>query len=238
MIAAKVGAAIIAGAIAAVFVILAFLAQGAPGAPGAMLSTAPNPAVGTSYTATVEFQQYSVTTPDFFGWQNPSMVVSVSYTLANGALSTPIQNARLGANVLSSSGDLYTMGATVVFTIPATCSGTGCAGTVLDIAVTSYGIVPTGNMWASATGPTTTVVFSNVAHTSSTATSGNTTTGLSSGPLPAPPSSGFDFQLYGGLTVGVSALAFAFAAFRPELAIAGGLGLLVFAAEFVILAGV
>ena len=165
----KVGAVVVLAGVAVVLVFLGALASGPPGSPTAAISTAPSPAQGTTYTVTVSYQEYSLVTPSFFGWNGQALIVSAYWTAPNGAKTVVEQQQHMVASVLSSHGDLYTIGTSFSFTVAAQCSSS-CAGDVMNVTVTAYGINPTGDFWSSATGPAATATFSNVgAYTSAPA---------------------------------------------------------------------
>lgn len=157
----KVGAVVVLAAVAAILVFMGLLASGPPGAPTAAISSTPNPAATTTYTVTVSYQEYSLVTPSFFGWNGQAMIVSAYWTAPNGAKTVVEQQQHMVASVLSSVGDLYTIGTTFSFTVANQCAS-GCAGDVMNVTVTAYGINPMGDYWSSATGPASTITFSNV----------------------------------------------------------------------------
>ena len=222
-------AKIIVGALVTVGIVLlavlAFLSSGPPGAPTATNSQAPDPTASHTYTVTVEFAEKSLVTPSYFGWGGQASVVSAYWQVDNGVHNLIVQNQHDVVSVLSSSGDTYVLSTTFSFTIGSQ-SSTSCATTVLNISVTAYGINPMGAAWSSATGPASTVVFSNV---------GVYNTAPSS--VPAAPTGTYYAELLGSIT-GIFVVALAGAtAFKPNwyTAVGTGVAAVVLAAEVVVL---
>ena len=182
-------AAAVAAGIAVVLVFMALLASGPPGAPTVTISQQPNPNSAETYTISVEYREYSLLTPSFFGWNGQSSVVNAYWIGASGAKNVVEQDQHMVTSVLTSSGGLYTLGTTFSFAVPQQCSST-CSGNELSIVVSAYGINPMGEGWTSATGAKTTATF-------------NSSTTLSQDPVapPLPPTGPYYFELYGALTM-------------------------------------
>lgn len=221
----KIGAVVVAAAIAAILVFLAMLASGPPGAPTATISATPNPSAQTTYSVTVTYQENSLVTPSFFGWNGQALVVTAWWTSPNGVRNTVEQSEHMVASVLSSHGTTYTIGSTFSFTIGAQCTTT-CATTVLNVTVVAYGINPTGNLWSSATGPNSTTVFSNVP-------------AYNAVPAAAPPPSApYDLSLFGALTGALGMALVAVTVAKPNAYTAiGAAGAFVLVATFVVVWG-
>lgn len=235
----KVGVAVAAAAIIMLTAFLALLASGPPGAPGAAISTAPNPSAATSYQVTVEYEERSLLTPSFFGWNGQAAVLSAWWTWNGGTRNVIEQSQHMVTSVLSSSGDVYTLGTTFTFDIGAQCAASvSCAGDALNVTVQVFGINPMGALWSSASGPSATFTFSNIAGYSQLdgVVSPPAVTGAVSFAPGAAPTAAYLFELFAPLTIAGATLLLAVTYFRPNAytAIAGALGVVALGAELLV----
>ncbi len=124
-------------ALAVVIGVQVFTAQGAPSAPSVTLQGSLTPGSAQTATFTVTSSVYSVQPPnsiDLLG-------AKVQYAVWQNNVS--LQSGSSALSVVSSSGDVYTMQATVSVPIPALCSSSGCRGAVDKVAFDTHALVST-----------------------------------------------------------------------------------------------
>lgn len=157
---AKIGPVLFAIA-AIVTIVLGFLilsAQGQPASPTAVLGGSINPGTGGTVQVTMKTQFDSLVGPNTIFQPGGKFVYSVTYTNAQGGTNVLAANQSAAFGILTSTGSLYTMGATISVVLPSICSPATCAGMIANLTVTEYAVVQT--YWATWYSPTTVVTFS------------------------------------------------------------------------------
>lgn len=143
-----------------VLLVTAFTASGAPSAPTATISATPNPSQAQTLVVTLQTQLYSFQPPNSIDLLGTQFLYTVNVTTASGGTNTVASNQKVAASVVSQSGQLFTLTATVSVSVGALCS-TSCGSFIDNITVTAQSLSPTyPKFWSS---PTSVIVFSNAA---------------------------------------------------------------------------
>lgn len=201
---------------------LAATAEGAPSAPSASLAGTMNPALTQTLQVTLSTQVYSTASPNSVLFPPPSFLYSASATNSQGGQAVLASNVHVTATVSNSSGSLYTLTASVSFTVAAICSGATCPGTPENLTITVSASTTTylGTQFS----PTSKIVFSDISAYQSVPK------------LMAPNSASFTLAILAPVTGILATVLFGIYAVRPNVwfLLPGVISLLVLASEFVI----
>lgn len=198
----KVVAGVIALVVSIVLVFVALQAQGVASAPSAQISTTVNPALTQSVQVTFIAKEYSLFSPNPLFQPGGKFVYSAWQTNSKGGENVLAQNQSIASSPTGITGGVYTLTATVTFSMTAICSGESCIGQPFNLTIDVKQITQTYlAFWES---PTSHIVFSNLAQYNSVP------------PVTTPSPETYYLELFGPLTAVVVVVALLFAILKPH----------------------
>lgn len=146
-------------AVAIVLGVTAFTALGIPAAPSVALNTNLQPSSAQTLSVTFQTQGYA-TQPQLFNGilSSAKVVYSAGYNTVGGAITMVANNSTVGLNAVNFNNGLYTLGATVTISLPATCVMTGCVGYTENLTIWATAVF--NPYYTSYLSPQSKVVFS------------------------------------------------------------------------------